>query len=97
MANVKNMKVLTPETTDGTTLAYDENRQPKFKETIVPETARTHFESLNSRLPEHLKHILVALDENGVEVAATSVTGKKAKTSKAPKVEKNDDTDETTE
>ncbi len=52
----KKLLVLTPVTKDGTTLLYDDNKQPIMKETIVELGAKKNFESLNSKLPPQLRH-----------------------------------------
>lgn len=58
----KKLLVRTPVTRDGITLVYDENRQPRFKETIVEPWARKEFESLNSSMAEHLRHELIDIE-----------------------------------
>ena len=63
----KQLLVRTPITTDGITLKYDEAKQPQFKETILPLTARKDFEILNASLPEHLRHQLVEEDKEKVK------------------------------
>lgn len=78
MANKATIVVRTPITTDGTTLAYDENKQPIYKETTLPASARKHFESLNANLPEHLRHEFGAAPKSKktTEVAPAATAGK---------------------
>ena len=54
--NAGKIKVRTPQTTDGVNIAYDENDRPVYKETVLPASARKHFESLNANLPTQLRH-----------------------------------------
>lgn len=60
----KKLRVKTPQTTDGKTLAYDGNKQVIYTESIVEFSAKKEFESLNATLPEHLKHELEEIDED---------------------------------
>jgi 5'-deoxynucleotidase YfbR-like HD superfamily hydrolase len=52
----KKILVRTPQTTDGNNLRYDENKQVVYAESIVEAAAQKEFESLNTILPEHLRH-----------------------------------------
>lgn len=58
MADEKKLKVLTPVTVNGNTLAYDADKNPIYRESIVELAAKKDFEALNAKLPEHLKHKL---------------------------------------
>lgn len=49
------IKVETPVTTDGRTLAYDENRQPMVRTSYLPITAKTELLRNTSKLPEYLR------------------------------------------
>jgi len=70
--------IRTPQTTDGTNLAYDENEKVIYKETEVPASARKHFESLNASLPEHLRHkIIEKKTEKAEKEPAAPATGSK--------------------
>jgi hypothetical protein len=54
-AQKRYLKVETPVTTDGRTLAYDENKQPIYRTTFLPITARTELLRNTSKLPEYLR------------------------------------------
>lgn len=59
MAKAQNqgkIRVRTPQTTDGVNIAYGEDSKVLYRETILPASARKHFESLNANLPTHLRH-----------------------------------------
>jgi len=71
------LKVLTPLTEDGLNLVLDEKEAKQYKETTVPITAKPHFESLNAKLPDTLKHKLIELDADGNEIKAETTSGKK--------------------
>lgn len=60
--DTQKLRVLTPQTTDGKTLLYDENEKVVYKETIVELSAKKDFESLNNKLPKHLQHKLEVID-----------------------------------
>jgi hypothetical protein len=47
MINGKKIRVLTPRTTNGVQLMYDDNRQVVFKETIAPKSAEQHLRREN--------------------------------------------------
>lgn len=74
----KKLLVKTVQTTDGTTIAYGANKQPIIKETLVPNTpiVRRELNSLNSGLPEHLRH---EFEEVEVNAAGKVVTPKEEK------------------
>lgn len=56
--------VKTPVTTDGITLAYDEEtNQPMYREMILPLAAKPLLERHNERLPPHLKKIISLVPE----------------------------------
>lgn len=73
--------VITPQTTDGNTLEYDENDNVVTKKTILEVGARSNFQSLNAKLPNHLQHkfLIVEVDENGnvVEIKTNRPQAKK--------------------
>lgn len=50
------IKILTPQTKDGTTLVYDADNKVVYSESIVEDKARPHFLALNAKLPSHLQH-----------------------------------------
>jgi len=74
----KKLLVKSPQTTDGTTIAYDSKKQPLYRETIVELTAKKQFESLNAAFDRagngHLKHEFetVDVDDNGNIVKPTA-------------------------
>lgn len=74
----KKLRVLTPQTTDGQTLAYDENDKVIYNETIVEITAKRDFESINSKLPKQLQHKLVEFDDEEKAATDGKATGKGA-------------------
>lgn len=57
------LRVLTPQTTDGKTLAYDEKNHPVYNESIVEVAAKADFDNLNAKLPKHLQHKLEIFDD----------------------------------
>ena len=65
----KKLKVKTPQTTDGKNLAYDENKQVIYTESIVELNAKKEFESLNARLPIHLRNEFEEIDEEEADKA----------------------------
>ncbi len=73
MATVKKLKVLTPQTIDGKTLAYDEDKKVIYSSSIVELAAKKDFEALNAKLPSHLHHILQEIE---VDVNVKKVLGK---------------------
>lgn len=75
----KKLLIKTPQTTDGTTLAY-EGKQPIIKETIVELTAKKQFESLNASLPEHLQHEFeeVEVDDKTGKIVKAETAAKNA-------------------
>lgn len=53
----KYLRVLTPQTIDGTNLKYsDDGERVLRKETHLPVTARKFLEAENANLPEQLRH-----------------------------------------
>jgi hypothetical protein len=56
------LRVLTPRTTDGVNLLYDENLQVKYKESHFELTARAALEKENLTLPRQLRHIIKVMD-----------------------------------
>lgn len=65
MSNFKGayLRVLTPITNDGTNPLYDEDRQPRYKESHLPLSARKHLERNNNRRPNQIKHIIEEVGE----------------------------------
>lgn len=55
--------VKTPVTTDGITLAYDDNQQPIFREMTLPVYAKELLEKHNDKLPVHLRHKISLVPE----------------------------------
>lgn len=51
----KKLLIKTPQTSDGTNLLYDENKQVIVKESYAEPKSKTHFESLNAKTPKHLQ------------------------------------------
>lgn len=74
----KKLLIRTPQTTNGIDLAYDDKKQPIYKETIVELTAKKHFESINNSLPDTLRHEIetVEVDEHGEQVKPAKNAGK---------------------
>lgn len=71
----KKLKVLTPQTVDGKNLQYDAEKKPIYTESIVELGSKKDFESLNSKLPEHLKHKFEEVDvEDAVVIGTASQT-----------------------
>lgn len=69
------LRVLTPQTTDGTNLRYDESNERAIKkETHLPLTARKFLEAENEQLPDQLKHKIEVVD--GEEPAPIKQRGK---------------------
>lgn len=68
---VGQIRVQTPVTTDGTTLAYDENKQVQYKTTYHPATARREMESIAAKQPAHLRPIITDV---AAKTAATTGT-----------------------
>lgn len=62
MSSIKKLRILTPVTTDGKTLAYDKDKQPIYTESFAENTAKKDLENLNTHLPEHLRHKLEEVD-----------------------------------
>jgi hypothetical protein len=58
----QHLRVKTPITTDGLTLAYDSFQRPKYSITHLPITAKAALEKANKRLPNHLKKIIEIID-----------------------------------
>lgn len=52
----KKLLVKTPVTVDGKNLLYNKDKQPQYATSILELAARKGLESLNSRLPEILRH-----------------------------------------
>ena len=65
----KKLKISTPQTVDGKNLAYDSKKQPIYTHSIVELSAKSDFQKLNAKLPEHLRHLIneVEVDELGNE------------------------------
>lgn len=75
----KYLKVETPVTTDGKTLAYDENRQPIMKTTYLPITAKVELLRNTSKLPEYLRPTITEMSGDADALANTVVEQKAAK------------------
>ena len=58
----KKLLIRTPQTTDGINLRYGADKQVVYKETIVELGAKGNFESLNAKLPTHLRHEFKVVD-----------------------------------
>jgi hypothetical protein len=52
----KRLLVRTPQTKDGVNLKYDKDKKPLYRESIVELRAKKNLESLNAKLPTHLRH-----------------------------------------
>lgn len=57
------LRILTPQTTDGKNLAYDEDNKVIYKESFVEAAAKRNFEALNAQLPKHLQHKIEVVNE----------------------------------
>jgi len=86
MAKEKKLLVRTPQTVDGKNLAYDENKQPVFSETVVEPYAKKFLESENAQRAEHLRHefqdVEVEYDAEGKLVVTPIVKAKANKDEK---------------
>ena len=51
----KHLRVEIPQTIDGTTILYDENRRPVMKTVFLPFSAKRSLESNQSKKPPHLQ------------------------------------------
>lgn len=60
-ATKRYIKVETPLTTDGKTLAYDEDRQVKMRVAFLPITAKKELLRNTSKLPEYLRPTITEL------------------------------------
>lgn len=58
----KKLLIRTPQTSDGTNLLYDSNRQVVYKESYAEPKSRGHFENLNAKTPKHLQHEISEVD-----------------------------------
>jgi hypothetical protein len=58
----KHIRVKTPITVDGLTLAYDAFSRPKYSVTHLPLTAKIYLEKANKKLPPHLKKVIEIID-----------------------------------
>jgi hypothetical protein len=65
MSNFKGqyLRILTPQTTDGINLKYDQDNEVVLKETHLPMTARKSIEKRNAIRPKHLQHIIEEVGE----------------------------------
>lgn len=59
------LRVLTPRTSDGKTLVYDENSQPIWDESHSPLSARKHLDRINDKLAKMYKMKITEVDETG--------------------------------
>lgn len=64
----KKLLIKTPQTTDGTTLRYDDNSQVVYKNSILELGARKNILNLNAKLPKHLQHVIeeVEIDDQPI-------------------------------
>lgn len=62
--NGDHLRVVSPLTTDGTSLKYGENGQVMYKETLLPLTAKKSLILQNTRLPAHLKKKIEIISAN---------------------------------
>lgn len=77
------LRVLSPVTSDGQ-IPVMQNGQAKYKESHMAYGAAKYLESINKKLPAHLKHIVEKVDQQsrvqpGVAVEAVQPVDKKAK------------------
>jgi len=73
----KKLLVKTPQTTDGVNLRYDENKQVVYKTSIVELGAKKNFESLNAKLPAHLRHEFETVDIDVISIGSNNEDLKK--------------------
>ena len=67
----KKLLVRTPQTNNGTTLVYDDKKQPVYKESIVELAAKKGLESINAKLPSHLRHEFSVIEVEEGEKGST--------------------------
>jgi hypothetical protein len=73
------LKVTTPQTTDGTTLLYDENKQVVTKTNYMGLGARRVLESINSKLQPQLRHEIEVVEDDGSPVKSETKAAKNNK------------------
>lgn len=69
--NGDHLRVVSPLTTDGTTLKYGEDQKVMYKETFLPLTAKKELLLQNTRLPAHLKKKIEVISAGADPVKAT--------------------------
>lgn len=78
----KKLLVKTPQTTDGITPMFDEEKRLIYKETFLPTTARVQLEGINATLPEILRHEFSEVETEINEAGREYVVKPKAKPTK---------------
>lgn len=73
------LRVVSPQTIDGTTLKYGDDGKVMYKETFLPITAKKSLVLQNTRLPAHLKKIIELVSANG-PITVAPAEDKKART-----------------
>src|SRR5688572_27401411 len=68
----KFLRVLTPRTTNGINLKMVD-REIQYKEQHLPITALKPMQAQNARLPEHLRHILEIVGDDGKETVTEEI------------------------
>lgn len=71
--------IRTPITVDGRNLAYNSNKEPMYSESYVEARAKNDFVSMNTKLPAHLRHIIVETPEPAPAKKAKAVDNDTAK------------------
>jgi hypothetical protein len=71
--------IRTPITVDGRNLAYNSNKEPMYSESYVEARAKNDFVSMNTKLPAHLRHIIVETPEAAPAKKAKAVDNDTAK------------------
>jgi hypothetical protein len=88
----KHLRVKSPITIDGLTLAYDAFQRPRYNITHLPITAKPHLEKANKKLPQHLKKIIEVIDP--IETNVPSVGPKPPKIPSFPPAPKKEPAEE---
>ena len=74
----KHLRVEVPQTSDGVTLLYDENKRPVTKTVILPFSAKREIESYMAKQPNHLQGKITPVEgdviENSVKQEASEFT-----------------------
>lgn len=58
----KFLRVSTPKTIDGVTLAYDDENRPIYHVVHLPFSAKGHLDRANSKRPKHLQHKIEVIE-----------------------------------